>query len=293
MKMPLLVIVCILTFTSCIKDSLSDCTYRYQIKLFVEEKRYSGGYPDGVEPINENLEFKAYVGDLYYTLQCVDDGALVASQVFEAIDTDEKEFTLTLDNIPNGRYELTVWGNVDNVDYLARLPYTLHTNEVEASDIYLASKIVDLNEGEIQDISIGMRRLKGKLYIELADLPPHFDKVTKTVSNIHSVVSDDVIYSGETKVSKSFPLDGQYSTVAIETLLAPTVSGKRSLLSLSFHHKETGQELQMDSPLEVVVKKNEITYLKIGYKSPEGKLEVWLFVDGKWQLINKLDIKRI
>lgn len=68
MKMPLLVIVCILTFTSCIKDSLSDCTYRYQIKLFVEEKRYSGGYPDGVEPINENLEFKAYVGDLYYNV---------------------------------------------------------------------------------------------------------------------------------------------------------------------------------------------------------------------------------
>lgn len=291
MKMPILVIVCMLCFASCIKESLSDCTYQYQIKLFVEEKRYSSGYPDGIEPINENLPFRAYVGDLYYTLQYIENGALVVSQVLDVIDVDDKEITLTLNDIPNEKYKLTVWGNVDNADSLAILPYTLHTNEEETSDIYLASKTVDFNEGEIQDISMGMRRLKGKLYLELFDLPPHIDKVTKTITNLHATVSDEVVYSGETRVCKSLSLDGKKSTVAIETLLAPTVASKQSLLSLSFHNKETGKELEIDSPLAMTIKKNEITYLKVGYKSSEGKLEVWAFIDGQWQLINKLDIK--
>lgn len=291
MKSSILIIVCILSFASCIKESLSDCTYQYQVKLFVEEKRYAGEYPDGVEPINENLPFKAYVGDIYYTLQNVKTGTLITSRVFDVIDTDEKELTLSLDDISNGTYKLTVWGNVEDVDYLAALPYTLHANEEESTDIYLACRTFDFNDGEMQDLSMGLRRLKGKLYLELADLPPHVDMVTKTITNLHAVVSDDVAYSGETKVGKSFPLSGQQATVAIETTLAPTVAGKQSLLSLSFRNKETGVHLQVDPPLEVAIKKNEITYVKASYNSSEDKLEIWLFIDGKWQFISKLDIK--
>lgn len=293
MKTPILVIACILFFASCIKESLSECTYQYQIKLFVEEKRYAGGYPDGVEPINENLPFKAYVGDIHYTLRNVETDVVITSKVLDVFDTSEKDLTLTLGDIPNGKYKLTVWGNVDNVDYLAVLPYTLHTNEEEATDIYLASRIIDLKEGQMQDLAMGLRRLKGKLYLELANLPSSVDKVTKTITNLHATVTDEAAYSGETKVGKSFPLSGQQPAAAIEAVLAPTVSGKRSLLSLSFHNKETGMDLQVDPPLEVTIKRNEMTYVKVGYNSSEGKLEIWLFVDGQWKFINKLDIKRI
>lgn len=278
----------VLFFISCIKESLPECPYQYKIQLFVKDKNYANSSIVGTGIVDENLPFREYVSNIYYTLQDVNTGENIITPVENTIEGDEKETEIILDQIPDGEYLLTVWGNIETEGNSVEDPSILHENKEEDTDEYIASEAITIKTGLAQEKSLGLERIKGKLLVTLNNLPDNVTQIIENVTSVYQKIDNRRVYSQKADVEKKFIVNTSFDRAS--TFLAPTVNDEISVLSLSFYDATNNEASLIISPIEVKITRNEITAVNVNYNPTQNQVEIWVYIDNGWTLILELDI---
>lgn len=284
MKTKIYLLLLVPFFVSCVKESLPECPYQYNIQLFVKDKNYFN--VSSADKVSEDLPFNKYVSNYYYTLQNAETGQNVIEPQYIEPAADSETQSIVFDLLPDGKYTLTVWGNINK----SRLsPQALHLNNEEGTDVYVASATLDIVTGVAKDLSLGLERVKGKLQVSVKNLPETLTKITESISFVHATVSPFLLYSDKINVKKTFLKENQSLSI-LTSNLAPTATDEKSKLILSLFDIQNNLVLETPS-VELTVKRNEITMLEITYDATNNVWEIWSFLDNAWVLVNRLDIK--
>lgn len=276
-----------LPFISSCEDGDDYCPTHYKVLLYVKDKNYFS--PPPTEPkVSESLPFKEYVKNIYYTLQEAESNALVQKSGIIDISNTDQEISLTLEDVPEGKYVLTVWGNIPHISNEPSIE-RLHTESIENTDLYIASHLLDFTGGVEKEIKLGMERTKGKLSIHLNNFPAEIQSISEEISSLYQSVSHQLVYSGNTQVRKSF-LKNSQTLNHLSTYLAPTIESKKSDLRLSFFSKENTL-LYSIPPVEINIRRNEVLPLEINYDPDQNAIEIHMFIDGEWELVHYLNLK--
>lgn len=293
MRVPILIMLLGVSFTSCIKDPLPECPYQYSIQLSVKHKNYSNSSTiDADMVVDEDLPFGEYVSNIVYTLRNVNTGESILDEVINVIASDGKEIELIIDRIPDGEYRLTVWGNVENTVNSVGSSFDLHKDNAESTDIYWASDILTIKAGIPQEKSLQLERTKGKLMVVFNDLADHIVQIKKTVTSVYQKVDHQGSYSEKTDIEKIFLKNAQ-PLERVSTYLAPSMEGENSILSLSLYTADDHQPACIIPSIEIKINKNEITAVTINYNSLYGQLEIWIYINNEWTLIKELIISEL
>lgn len=272
---------------SCVKEALPECPYQYNIQVFVSDKNYSNisDFPD--EKISEDLPFNKYVQNIYYMLVDIKTGKNIIDPQHIDVTGDSKTESIIIDLVPDGKYILAVWGNVDSSDKSNMLPEHLHDKSAESKNVYLAYDTLNIVTGIAQEMSMGLKRTTGMLMVKFNGLPTTIAKIDESITSIQEDVDWHFDYSNTTDVEKSF-LSTSQSLSKITTYLAPTVTGEKSKLSLML--TKTDNTVIAIPVAEVVIKRNEILGLEVTYNDTNDTWEVWANINNEWVLINNLGI---
>ena len=283
-----------LFLSSCIHDDLDSCP-TLQVQLTVTDKNYSNVSSVPQEtPKSEILAFNEYIPTLYYALRNVTTGNIVEEKGVFNVAGSEQAFSIGFGNsLPFGKYVLTVWGGLpDNFSLANRsLTSTIHKGTQEGSDIYLAhdTLVYDLNH---YTYTFGMKRVTGKLILDVTNLPASVRYANKSVSNIFQQVNYQFAYTNPITVSKSDTW-APSEEVVLHTKLAPSRGELQSLLHLEFYDTPpVGTRALTLSPkdVNVTMKRNELTTLKYVYDDKAKDFNIYMWTDDGWEIINDLGI---
>lgn len=270
--------------TSCIKDDLNACPTEYSAKVYVKDKNYTN--IDNVPQLakkDETLPFGQFVGTVYYQLRNRKTGTLVVESSENVAGSGGQFYTIPFTNIPDGDYELIVWGNL----MTGATSGILHSEGKEYTDLYLATKSFTFSAGS-PVAELNMERTKGNLVLLCTNFPSDITEVEQQISSLYETVDPMFQYTGNTTVSKITS-----AAPVIETVLAPSIKQGNSKLNIRFF---SGAEVTKANNLAVpeiplTLGRNTITVVEVDYNSLAGTWEIWTTIDGKWTLIHSLDIK--
>ncbi|RGN32634.1 hypothetical protein DXB65_17870 [Bacteroides oleiciplenus] len=280
-----LYMVVLLGFTSsCISDDLSDCpTTQYVVQISVKDKNYKniGSFPQ-LEPKEENTPFRSFEGTIYYTLSESTTRARIRESAVMVVNGEDQMYSITFNNIPEGEYILTVWGNMTQ-EYPVGI---LHQDNKEHTDIYMTSRKLRF-DSSYQTTELSLERTKGLLLLLCSNFPAVVTSLKQNISHLYQSVDANFNYTGTTNVEKRVPLQA-----TVTTFLAPNAE-EDSSLKLSFYTdatKSTTPFLELPD-INLTIKRNEISAIAIDYKATDGVYEIWMFIQEQWTMIHRLDIK--
>ncbi len=277
--------------SSCVRDEFMPCP-PLQINLTVKDKNYFNvDKVDMEQRVDENLAFREYVPTLHYMLRDAATEQVVAERSLFDVEGDEKDFAITFpEELPHGRYILTVWGGMDGTTPLAgnRLSVAFHPGMAEGMDIYMANDTLIYDAGNFA-YTLGMERTKGKLVIQGVDLPEGLRLSKKTVGGLCGRVDSNFRYADESTVYTETRWNSPKELVT-KTLLAPSVKKDGSLLAVSLHGAD-GEDFNTLVPADVkiTVKRNELTVLRYVYQ-PTGDFSIYILVNGNWEVVHGMEI---
>lgn len=274
---------------SCVKDTPPECPYQYNVQVYVKDKNYSNVVES--DKISEDLPFRQYVNNIYYTLQNVSTGENIIEPQYLQVKDDNKEIYITFNTIPDGEYVLTIWGNVNEIEAKSKNldPGLLHPRKTEEADLYVASTNLKIVTGIAQEASAGLERTKGRLNVKVNNLPASVSRIEQSISEIQLEVNNRMRYTNITDVLKTF-LSTSQALDSLVTFLAPTVDNDKSDLTLSLY--DASNKLFLTTPpVKLEIERNEISSLTITYNQAENNWEIWQLVDNEWVLINRLQIE--
>lgn len=293
MKARILIVFFMVCITACVKEPLPECPYQYRIQLSVRDKNYTNSSVIAKHMVvDEDLPFGEYVTNIVYTLHNVNTGEKILNEAIHVISHDNKAVELIIDQIPDGEYRLTVWGNVENSEHPIDSSHHLHKDNAESTDTYWATDILTIKTGVAQDKSLELKRTKGLLMVEFNDLPEQIHKIRKNVSSVYHSLNHQGSYSGNTDIEKTF-LKSDQSLERITTYLSPSADNENSALSLSLFNHGNDEYALTIPPIAIKINKNEITAVTIHYNSLQDQLEIWVYIDNEWTLIRKLTVSEI
>lgn len=279
-----------LLFTSCLKEPVRNCPPQYRILLSVKDKNYSNiSEIPQITPENDSLPFREFVGDLAYQLRNLTTGELLLSASDATIGGDDKIYIIDFNEIPTGHYGLTVMGNLVTAPHskAESSTFPLHLDTREHTDVYIAYDIIDFSS-EPKTGSLAVSRTKGDLAVSVQNLPDSVARIDIQVNAVYQEISEQDLYQGESVVIKTFT-DSLKPSVLLQTLLAPTVTGKKSALRISLFTagKDTPYIILPD--VEITIKRNEITMIDLNLK-PQGGYEISIWQEGAWIKLHDMDI---
>ena len=255
-------------FSSCIKEDMEKCPI-YIVKVYVKDKNYSN--IDNVLQLKkreENLPYSEYIGTIYYQLNDIKTGRVVAEKFEEMMINNEQFYTISFDNISQGDYNLTVWGNISSKTATG----TLHNSGNELTDLYVVSKNLSFTSGYSSD-QLMLERAKGDLLLVCSNFPPGITRVEEKISSLYDSVDPYLKYAGNTTVIKT----GSVKSL-IEASLAPSVTNGNSKLNLRFSSDTVSKP------------SDDLIIPEINYNKITGGLEIWTYVNDEWTMIHHLDI---
>lgn len=281
-----------LLLSSCIHDDLDLCP-TLQVQLTVTDKNYSNVASVPQEtPKSEALAFEAYIPTLYYALRDVATGNIVEERGVFSVTSSEQILPLNFDSsVPFGKYVLTVWGGLpDNFSLVDRsLTSIIHKGTEEGSDIYLVhdTLVYDINHNAY---TLGMKRVTGKLIIDVTNLPTYVNYVSKSISNIFQQVNYQFTYTNPVTVSKSDTWTPS-EEVVLHTKLAPSTGELNSLLHLDFYDNPSlAIPTLTPKDVNVTMKRNELTTLKYVYDDKTQDFIIYMWMNDGWEIVNDLGI---
>lgn len=269
--------------SSCIKENMDDCVITHIVKVYVKDKNYSN-----IESIfqlvkkDENLPYRAFIGTVYYQLRDIKTGQIIEEKSDDALSGNDQFYTIQFNNLPQGDYNLTVWGNIQSETTTG----ILHNNGNELTDMYVANKNISFTSESFSDLLM-LERAKGDLLLLCSDFPSEITQVEQKITSLYDTVDPYLKYTGNTTVLKTAPVKPQ-----IETVLAPSAAGGSSKLHLRFFSATAGdasKELVVPE-IPLAMNRNQITAVEVNYNKISGALEIWTYVDGEWTMIHHLDI---
>lgn len=278
-------IVVLLAFiaSSCIRETLPECPPQLIVKLAIEDMNYFNiaQFPQ-ITPESEMQPFSHFTGTIYYTLTDVVTKKVVSQSDVQALTENSPYHTITFSNIPQGKYELSVWGNLTD-----DLPVgVLHQNGLEHTDIYTAQMMVDI-ASDSQTKNLELKRAKGKLVVFCNNFPNEITRITEAISPVYQSVDAAMNYQGSTNIQKVTLLK-----TTNETFVAPTPQGNTTKLNLSFYADSNAETPLLIVPeMEIAIQRNEISAVIVDYNTIEAAWDIWIYVKGEWTMIHHLDIK--
>ena len=290
-------ILCILltvaVFSSCVRDEIAPCP-PLQVNITVKDKNYFN--VDKVEleqRLDDNLAFREYIPTLHYMLSDAATGEVVEEQGVFTVEGDEKTFPITFcDCIPHGKYILTVWGGLDDINPLAddHTSVVFHPENREGNDIYLANDTLVYDAWNYDHI-VDMERTKGKLVIQATNLPACISRTDKSVGGLYGKLDCNFKYSDETTVYTETPWNVP-AEIVTKTVLAPSIKKDGSALNVNFY-AATGNDTPVLMPqnVNITMKRNELTVLRYVYDEDKDDFTIYILVNAAWQQVVDLDIQ--
>lgn len=290
-------ILCILltvaVFSSCVRDEIAPCP-PLQVNITVKDKNYFN--VDKVEleqRLDDNLAFREYIPTLHYMLCDAATGEVVEEQGVFTVEGDEKTFPITFcDCIPHGKYILTVWGGLDDINPLAddHTSVVFHPENREGNDIYLANDTL-VYDAWNYDHTVDMERTKGKLVIQATNLPACISRTDKSVGGLYGKLDCNFKYSDETTVYTETPWNVP-AEIVTKTVLAPSIKKDGSALNVNFY-AATGNDTPVLMPqnVNITMKRNELTVLRYVYDEDKDDFTIYILVNAAWQQVVDLDIQ--
>lgn len=293
MKMKIAYLLLTLTLfgmSSCVRDEIPPCP-PLQVNITVKDKNYFN--VDKVEPEErrgDDLAFRAYVPTLYYTLRDAATNEIIEEQGVFEVTGDGKTFPVTFcDCIPHGKYVLTVWGGLKDKAPLDEKSLTaiLHAEREQGDDFYLTNDTL-VYDAYNNNHTVELERTKGKLVIQVENLPADVKYSDKTVDGLYQQVNHEFTYAGLTAVYTQAEWQEQ-TEIVTKTILAPSQKEKGSIVKAYFY-TEADKKTPVFTPkaVSVTMKRNELTVLKYVYD--DGEFAIYILVDAVWERIYELDI---
>ena len=185
-KLLMLLMICILFFVqSCIHGDLDDCPPMVSYSVAFEYTNHTGTkdrFYDDVKKI-----------DLYV----FDENGLVYI-IETAVSPFDKNFTIPLDGIPMGNYDIIAWGNVmerGDFDYPKDISKGMSFNETR---LYLEREANNLSDEELEKLFFGiLRDVEIPLYVSRIDTMP----LINNTNNVRIVLHWD--HTGEAEAGGS------------------------------------------------------------------------------------------
>lgn len=269
--------------SSCIKDGDEDCPVSHTVNIEIKDKNYFNvsSFPE-VSPVNEQLPFRNFSSNIYYLLRNTDTGETTRESAITDITDDNSSYNLQLTDIPEGNYELSIWGNL----VTGISPGTLHPNGQEHTDLFVANSLLKIGSCPSSH-ALSMERAKGKLLVLCTNFPEGYTRLQANIKHVSQTSDEHLVYGGDTEVNKDQPLGS-----VNEILLAPTPTGSSTLVNMSFYTPEARSAvLPLIIPeTKIMMNRNELTAIRVDYNNLNHTWDVSVYADGKWTLIHHLDI---
>lgn len=277
---------------SCVRDEIPSCP-PLTVDIIVKDKNYFN--VDKVpqeEKKSEDLAFRAYIPTLYYQLRDAVTGEVVEEMGVFKVTGDENSFPVTFcDCIPHGKYVLSVWGGMKDDALLEDDPLTalLHADEMEGDDFYLTNDTLMYNAWNY-DYTVEMERTKGKLIIQVENLPEDVNYSDKTVTGLFRSLDCEFNYTGHINVNTESEWEAE-PIILTQTVLAPSSQYKGSKVSVNFYdNPERIIPTLTPKAVNVKLKRNELTVLKYVYDDGNDDFSIYILLDDSWDEIFDMDI---
>lgn len=278
---------------SCVRDEIPPCP-PLQVEITVKDKNYFN--VDNVEVEerrNEELAFREYIPSLYYRLQDAVTGDVVEEQPLLEVTGDEKTYLVTFcDCIPHGTYTLTVWGGLTENSPLSDdgTSISFHPGNREGEDIYMTSHTLNYDARNYV-YTVGLERTKGKLVIEVENLPGDVNYSDKTVEGVFGNLNCMFSYADVTRVSTLSEWNATENEIVTTTLLAPSVKENGSRLQANFYDTSDRQTpVLTPAEVNITIRRNELTVLKYVYDDTTGGFDIYVFLNDSWDKIFDMGI---
>lgn len=271
----------------CVRSNVpAQCPEDFSVSLFVQDKNYTAD----ATPVDENLLFADYISGVYYVMHNTETGEDISSGGYIPVTGSQQQYPISLSNVPAGQYLLTAWGNLSGMGAIVNGSASLHPSGEESTDIYLGYKLLDLRPGHEQAYTVGMQRTKGLLEIECVDFPASISRVDVSFEPVYATALNSGSYSGSVISGKSFLFGGSNPSL-LKILLAPTLTGTTSNLTVSLYETGNSSPIFIFPTNGLTIVRNEITMVRLNYNVPDGSLELWVMIDGQWVKINYMAIQ--
>lgn len=274
--------------TGCIRDNLADCP-GLKVTVDVRDRNYFNvDKVDLEERLPGNLPLKTYAPTLSWVIRDAETGETLASdflaEVTEETPTVDLEFCA--DCLPHGRYVLTVWGGLTDVEALGDDPTSLafHPGNLPGDDVYMTNDTL-LYDADHSEYVVDLERTKGKLIISKENLPAAISGSRKTVGGLFGAVDAEFAYSGRTSVSVATALDPSVGQTVTKTVLAPSIEEKGSALALTF----PGSGIEAKG-VNITMKRNELTVLRYVWNPAKRDFDIYVLVNTNWEHVTAMEI---
>lgn len=297
MRNTLLLIVWAIALTSCVREDIPPCP-PLQIWLGIEDRNYDNIDEVAAERLDttrsDSEPFDAFVGTLYYVIEAYESHEVIVEHHVASVSGESLQVACEgiPEELPFGRYIVTVWGNLPGEGTLQQVgglrASTLHPENVEGVDLYLACDTIDYTYDHGTHC-LGLKRVKGKLLIEVRNLPADVRWSDKTIDHVAGRVDSRLAYSGATEVKTQYAWDGQ-PRIVTDTYVAPSVGGAATL-DVNFYNDPSRSSPVCDpGTVKVPLNRNHITVVRYNYEAESGKFEAFVLVDSRWENIHDMEI---
>ncbi len=294
----LLSVFAVLAFCSCVREDIQPCP-PLQIMFGVEDRNYDNIDDVTAEGLDvrrgDNEPFRAFVGSLYYVVEDYSTHEIVVEKRIPVVEGDDMRVACEGidEELPFGRYIVTAWGNlpgeavVDNDGGLRSS--VLHPDGLEGNDIYMVCDTIDYDyDNGLHNVDL--RRVNGKMLIEVRNLPADVRWSAKTVDNVAGCVNTRFEYSGAELVRAKEEWNGE-SRILTDTYLAPSAGRQPSVLDVEFYDDASRTNaVCKPAPVKVPLSRNHITVVRYDYDAETGMCEIFMLVDSRWENIHDLEI---
>lgn len=294
MKKTLYFILCpiLLLLSSCLRDHLPPCP-PLQVDISVKDKNYFNVNDVNPEDYrSEEMPFREYVPTLCYLLREAETGKIMEQQKVFPVEGDEKTVSLTFcDCLPFGKYILTVWGGLhdNSVLDMESLQVELHAGNEQGADSYLVNDTL-LYDASHYAYPVEMERIKGKLIIQVENLPVEINYSEKKIDGLYHYIDPGFRYSGTTSVLTQTSLI-QSEGVETNTMLAPSLEEETAVIGVNLYNRLT-RDIPVLTPaaINTTIKRNELTVLKYVYDNQTQDFTIYIRLNDSWNMIYDMGI---
>lgn len=269
--------------TGCIKEDITECPpSENQVELSVKDKNYINidKVPQLIR-MDENLPFNKYVQTLSYSLLNTKTGEIVESAFLPEVESQNSTHKLTFNNLPEGDYELAVFGNISE-----NIPSNdLHPDNKSYSDVYVSNGTFSVKPNQKGQTLMSLERGKGLLLIACQDFPSSVTQIETNINSIYRHIDSKKVYSDTISVTERTSLKSLN-----KAYISPSISNTNSNLNLRFFDNSNKPILNIP-PLYIQIKPNEIAIVSVVYKPDNNLFEVWSNINGEWTKFHQLTFK--
>lgn len=281
---------------SCIRDDMEECPTMH-LTIEVKDKNYFNvDYTDLENRRNEDLPFREYVSTLHYSITNLGTGEKVFHSDLITVEGDDKVYNIDLPkSLPFGTYSIQVWGGLETLDPLEDDHTTIafHPNNTQGSDIYLTCDTIVYSPTSYDD-TILLERTKGKLIVQLENLPDGYEYSRKNVTGLYSSVNQDFSYTGETYVQENTHWNG--NNTVTKTFLAPTTEDTDSYQNKVIHDGSLPDGMAENNTLNpcsvsLTVNRNELTVVRYVWDDELDDFVIYVLVNDQWECVHGMKVE--